>query len=230
MWTMMKWVGPYLRVKTLVDITKPLIRRSLINIPSRQIWISFKYERLPNFCFKCGTIKHSTNGCAKGMISSKFHENDQTQYGAWVRTTTQKSNKKAPTQSKDKKSQYASSFFDQQVGDDDMEEHSFVYGKNHNIKGDRNTSKQNPIIEEDILNNYLNQMDPLLKNQRQKVVTGKIMEKFSVSNEVCEMFGMCNKRHSRRDSIPNVNSVIEALPYDIYSHHFYKFIIPSLLG
>lgn len=56
----------YLRFKISLDIRKPLKRRMKI-IKSGAIgsWITFKYEKLPTFCFFCGIIGHSDKFCAK---------------------------------------------------------------------------------------------------------------------------------------------------------------------
>lgn len=43
--------GPYLHTKIWVDISKPLICGSLINIEGKITWIPLKYECLPNFFF-----------------------------------------------------------------------------------------------------------------------------------------------------------------------------------
>lgn len=40
--------GPYLRVQVAVNITKPLLTMN-----GSKVWISFLYERLPTFCFRC---------------------------------------------------------------------------------------------------------------------------------------------------------------------------------
>lgn len=46
-------------------------------------WISFKYERCPDFCYKCGRIGHSERGCTievriiKGQMENQF--------GPWLR-------------------------------------------------------------------------------------------------------------------------------------------------
>lgn len=66
----------YMRVKVVVDITKPLARSRFLNIGDKRLWISFKYERLPNFCFQCGIIKHFKRRCSllksdKGPDESK---------------------------------------------------------------------------------------------------------------------------------------------------------------
>ncbi|KAL8484903.1 hypothetical protein ACS0TY_027267 [Phlomoides rotata] len=46
------------RVKIKIDIQKPL-KKGLI----QKVWIEFKYERLPSFCYICGTLGHWRKDC-----------------------------------------------------------------------------------------------------------------------------------------------------------------------
>ncbi|XP_030495046.2 uncharacterized protein LOC115710833 [Cannabis sativa] len=56
----------YLRVRTTVDIEKPLKRRmKLCKENGDWIWANFKYEHLPTFCFVCGIIGHADRFCPK---------------------------------------------------------------------------------------------------------------------------------------------------------------------
>ena len=52
--------GEYLWVQILLDLTKPIFRGKILHIKDKKHWISFKYERLPIFCFKCETIRHGS--------------------------------------------------------------------------------------------------------------------------------------------------------------------------
>ena len=51
--------GNFLRLKVRLDLTLPLCHVRLISLENgKQIWISFKYERLPNLCYWCGCLIH----------------------------------------------------------------------------------------------------------------------------------------------------------------------------
>ena len=51
--------GNFLRLKVSLELTIPLCRGRLISLENgKQIWISFKYERLPNLCNWCGCLTH----------------------------------------------------------------------------------------------------------------------------------------------------------------------------
>lgn len=79
--------GSYLRIRVWVNLLIPLICGKLISFWGNQSWISFKYERLPNFYFRCGAIKHPFTGCGKGNINNKLHVEETPQYGSWIRAS-----------------------------------------------------------------------------------------------------------------------------------------------
>lgn len=56
----------FLRVRVEVNLKQPLsrgfwLRRS--NNTGRDFWISYKYERLPDYCYACGRIGHENREC-----------------------------------------------------------------------------------------------------------------------------------------------------------------------
>jgi hypothetical protein len=75
-------------VKIVLDLTKPLARRRLLHIPNRYIWIPFKYEKLPRFCFKCGVVKHGRLGCSKVRSCRPNGGEEEYPYGNWLRVST----------------------------------------------------------------------------------------------------------------------------------------------
>ena len=51
--------GNFIRVKVAVDITLPLCQGRLVSLnDEKQVWISFKHERLPNLCYWCDCLIH----------------------------------------------------------------------------------------------------------------------------------------------------------------------------
>lgn len=48
-------------------------------------WIQFKYERLPNFCYRCGLFGHALRDCSESMGSNYQVEDDHMLYGAWLK-------------------------------------------------------------------------------------------------------------------------------------------------
>lgn len=56
----------YLRIKVALDVQQPIKRRMKIKRSGGEwLWIQFKYERLPQFCFFCGILGHADKFCAK---------------------------------------------------------------------------------------------------------------------------------------------------------------------
>ncbi|XP_065628224.1 uncharacterized protein At4g02000-like [Quercus suber] len=51
--------GKFLRVRIRFDATKKLVRGKRVSIEGGESrWVFFKYERLPNFCYRCGKLDH----------------------------------------------------------------------------------------------------------------------------------------------------------------------------
>lgn len=78
--------GESLRVKIMIDITKPLHRGIWIepgeNVDS--LWIQAKYERLPDFCYGCGRIGHVVKDCPH-LSEGEKQETEPFQFGNWLR-------------------------------------------------------------------------------------------------------------------------------------------------
>lgn len=54
----------FMRVRVNVQIDKPLRRGGYVkNTEGERFWITFKYERLPTFCFICGRMGHDDKHC-----------------------------------------------------------------------------------------------------------------------------------------------------------------------
>ncbi|XP_042939430.1 uncharacterized protein LOC122274460 [Carya illinoinensis] len=71
--------GSFLRVKA----KKLIPRRRFLKFGNKQYWLSFKYERLPMFCFKCGFFMH-VNGSCRNRDSENI---TKAQYGQWLRAS-----------------------------------------------------------------------------------------------------------------------------------------------
>uniref|UniRef100_A0A803P9C3 DUF4283 domain-containing protein n=1 Tax=Cannabis sativa TaxID=3483 RepID=A0A803P9C3_CANSA len=58
---------PFIRIRVLVDVTKPL--RCGMNIKFRSLlsvkWLKFMYEGIQNYCYYCGMLDHTFNRCEK---------------------------------------------------------------------------------------------------------------------------------------------------------------------
>ena len=64
-------------------IEKPLRRGGHVaNIEGEKVWVTFKYERLPTFCFDCGVMGRDNKHCHM----KRDRQNGNPLYGDWVRT------------------------------------------------------------------------------------------------------------------------------------------------
>ena len=56
-----------------MDVSKPLCRGyGVILEKNKEIWVSFKYEKLPNFCYWCGLVSHAGKSVIFGWVA-KVH-------------------------------------------------------------------------------------------------------------------------------------------------------------
>jgi hypothetical protein len=53
----------FLRVRIVVDLNKPLSKGRMLKLLNTSVWVAFQYEKLPQFCFRCGVIRHNVTGC-----------------------------------------------------------------------------------------------------------------------------------------------------------------------
>ena len=54
----------FMRVRVDIPIEKPLRRGGHVaNTEGERVWVTFKYERLPTFCFNCGVMGHDNKHC-----------------------------------------------------------------------------------------------------------------------------------------------------------------------
>lgn len=81
----------YLRVRISIDIRKPLKRRMKIRKGNDEFWATFKYERLPQFCFICGMLGHADRFCHR--LFDTPAEEIVKPYGVWMRAPDRKQSK-----------------------------------------------------------------------------------------------------------------------------------------
>lgn len=72
-----RW-GRFMRIRVKIDIRKPLWRGMKIMLDDvESFWVDFHYEKLTEFCFKCGFLGH----LQKDFRVVDSHSNPQ--YGVW---------------------------------------------------------------------------------------------------------------------------------------------------
>jgi hypothetical protein len=75
-----------MRVRIRLDVTRPLCRGRMIKMEEgKKSWATFRYERLPNFCYWCGCLDHAEKDCDVGLRQRNIDSSEGFQYGAWLR-------------------------------------------------------------------------------------------------------------------------------------------------
>jgi hypothetical protein len=64
--------GDFVRIRVALNISKPLCRGKKIDLEGgKEVLVSFKYERLANFCYWCGLVTHSDKDCSIWLRSKE---------------------------------------------------------------------------------------------------------------------------------------------------------------
>ncbi|GLT95181.1 hypothetical protein SLE2022_128770 [Rubroshorea leprosula] len=61
------WGSEYIRVRVGIDARRPLRLGMKLTLKGRPLWVSFRYEWLPNFCYCCGMLDHVERDCEVGL-------------------------------------------------------------------------------------------------------------------------------------------------------------------
>jgi hypothetical protein len=77
--------GRCLRIRVEIDLVKPLERGRALRLEGKSYWVSFRYEKLPMFCFECGRIVHGDKGCPIPRRTRMSAAEDVKQWGVGLR-------------------------------------------------------------------------------------------------------------------------------------------------
>jgi hypothetical protein len=77
--------GCSLRIKVHIDITKPLDKGRALWLNGKMVWVNFRYEKLPHFCFNCGRIFHNKEQCSDQKGPSQENDEAPKRWGTWLR-------------------------------------------------------------------------------------------------------------------------------------------------
>ncbi len=90
--------GDFVRIRVALNISKPLCRGKKIDLEGgKEVLVSFKYERLANFCYWCGLVTHSDKDCSIWLRSKETLNPDNQQYGAWMRAQARAHSDRKPS-------------------------------------------------------------------------------------------------------------------------------------
>ena len=74
----------FMRIQVDLPLNKPLRKGgNFVNLNGSKTWVTFKFERLPCFCFQCGLLGHDERHCA----SFPYNPNSPKQYGVWLKAS-----------------------------------------------------------------------------------------------------------------------------------------------
>lgn len=72
----------FMRIRVNLQLDKPLRRGGKVaNVYGEEFWVTFKYERLPVFCFHCGRLGHDDKHCQE----CTDHQKSSRQFDDWLR-------------------------------------------------------------------------------------------------------------------------------------------------
>ncbi|XP_027071977.1 uncharacterized protein LOC113774233 [Coffea eugenioides] len=69
--------GKHIKLLVKADMTQPLLRGTTVKMNGVLKWVSFRYKRVPEFCYKCRIIGHSEKKCKNNIIISKGQKENQ---------------------------------------------------------------------------------------------------------------------------------------------------------
>lgn len=83
-------------IRVGINVTRPRsIGRKVLLGKDCEVWVTFKYEKMPSFCYWCGLVSHDAKECSFWLSSKGSLSLDQQWYSAWLRADPFSARKKS---------------------------------------------------------------------------------------------------------------------------------------
>ncbi|XP_030460551.2 uncharacterized protein At4g02000-like [Syzygium oleosum] len=74
------------KARVQMDLSNPLKAGTIVDLEYKKLWLDFRYERLPHFCYTCGRIGHYATYCkVVPFEESGPIKNTRGKFGQWLR-------------------------------------------------------------------------------------------------------------------------------------------------
>lgn len=81
--------GRFIRVRVRLKVNTPLKRGgNIVCGGGRKVWVDYKYERIPSFCFYCGRVDHAENVCQIKDNDGQEGRLREGRYGEWMKAAS----------------------------------------------------------------------------------------------------------------------------------------------
>lgn len=79
--------GRSMKIRVILDVEKPLKRGVLVQFDrsGEPLWVDFKYEKLPDFCYFCGKVSHLMRDCEEYAQEKDPVRRRNLEFGGWMR-------------------------------------------------------------------------------------------------------------------------------------------------
>lgn len=84
-------LGNCMRIRVMIDTSAPLCRGRKVRLGGlSHIWVDFKYDRMPIFCYLCNMVTHDENDCLVGLRQVERMNVKDKPFNPWMKATQER--------------------------------------------------------------------------------------------------------------------------------------------